>query len=112
MARVLRGDVFWVDLEKGKGHEQHGTRPVLIISNDIFNERSGTVIAVLITGTQPRAGFPLTYELPVAAMPQPSWVKISQIRTLASERLRERVTHLPPEDLVPILEGLNEILGA
>ena len=112
MARVLRGDVFWVDLEQGQGHEQHGTRPVLILSNDLFNERSGTVIAVPITGTRPRAGFPLTHELPSHYMPRPSWVKINQIRTLASDRLRERITHLPPEELIPVLEGLNEIVGA
>ncbi len=112
VARVLRGDVFWVDLEPGQGHEQHGTRPVLIISNDLFNERSGTVIAVPITGSKPRAGFPLTHELPASLMPRPSWVKISQIRALASERLRQRIAHLPPEELVPILEGLNEIIAA
>ena len=109
---AFQGDVFWVDREPGQGHEQHGTRPVLIISNDLFNERSGTVIAVPITGSKPRAGFPLTHELPASLMPRPSWVKVSQIRALASERLRERIAHLPPEELVPILEGLNEIIAA
>ena len=112
MARVLRGDVFWVDLEEGQGHEQHGTRPVLILSNEVFNQRSGTVIAVPITGSRPRAGFPLTLELPESLMPRPSWVKINQIRALASERLRQRIAHLPPEELAQIIEGLNEIIGA
>lgn len=112
MARVLRGDVFWVDLHPGHGHEQHGSRPVLVLSNDLFNERSGIVIAIPITGSEPRAGFPLTLELPPTSMPRRSWVKISQIRALASERLRQKIGHLPPEELVPIIEGLNEIIGA
>jgi mRNA interferase MazF len=58
-------------------------RPVLIISQDIFNARSGTIIAIAITSQPQRAGFPLTLELTSPALPKKSWVKISQIRTLA-----------------------------
>jgi mRNA interferase MazF len=44
MARILRGEIRWVDLSSTRGHEQTGVRPVLVLSHDIFNERSGTVI--------------------------------------------------------------------
>ncbi len=50
------------DLNPARGHEQAGLRPVLILSHEIFNERSGTVIAVAITSQPQRAGFPLTLE--------------------------------------------------
>ena len=83
MARILRGDVWWADLNPVRGHEQAGVRPVLIISHDIFNERSGTVIALAITSQPPTAGFPLTMELTSVNLPKRSWVKISQIRTLS-----------------------------
>ena len=56
----------------------------------VFNERSGTVIAVALTRQEPRAGFPLTLESTAAGLPKRSWIRISQVRTM---------------------EWLNEILG-
>lgn len=87
MARILRGDIFWADLEPTRGNEQAGQRPVLILSEDVFNERSGTVIAIALTSQPQRAGFPLTLELLDAKMPKRSWAKISQVRTLSVQRL-------------------------
>ena len=63
MARILRGEVRWADLNPTKGHEQSGLRPVLILSQNVFNNRSGTVIAVALTSQPQRAKFPLTLEL-------------------------------------------------
>ena len=111
MARILRGDVRWADLNPTRGREQAGQRPVLILSHDVFNERSGTVIAVALTSQPQRAGFPLTLELNAPGLPKRSWVKISQIRTLAIERIGERLAHATPEEILQVIEGLNEILG-
>ena len=112
MAGILRGEVRWADLNPTRGNEQAGLRPVLVLSHDIFNERSGTVIAVALTSQAQRAGFPLTLELTTPRLPKRSWVKISQIRTLATERVGKRLGRASPEELAQILEGLNEILGA
>ena len=112
MARILRGDIAWADLNRVRGREQAGLRPVLVLSEDVFNEHSGTVIAVAITSQPQRAGFPLTYELAGSGLPKPSWVKISQIRTLSVERIGKKIGKLRPEELDIIIEGLNEILGA
>ncbi|MCP4896636.1 MAG: type II toxin-antitoxin system PemK/MazF family toxin [bacterium] len=112
MARILRGDVYWADLNPVKGQEQAGRRPILVISQNVFNERSGTVIAMAITGQSQRAGFPLTLEIGESGMPKRSWVKISQIRTLSVLRLDEQITHLPPEFVNQVVDGLNEIVGA
>ncbi len=111
MARILRGDIFWADLNPVKGKEQAGYRPVLIISHDVFNERSGTVIAMALTSVPQRAGFPLTYELTEEQLPKKSWVKISQIRTLSVERLGEKIGHVSADVLRKIIDGLNEIVG-
>lgn len=111
MARILRGDIYWADLNPVRGSEQGGLRPVLILSHDVFNARSGTVIAVAITSQVQRAGFPLTLELATAALPKQSWVKISQIRTLSVDRLSKKMAELSPEELSRIIEGLNEIIG-
>ena len=112
MARILRGEIRWADLNPVRGHEQAGLRPVLVLSQDVFNERSGTVIAVALTSQPQRAGFPLTLELSAPALPKRSWIKISQIRTLAVERVGKRVGRAAPEDLARVLEGLLEIIGA
>ena len=111
MARILRGEIRWADLNPVRGHEQAGERPVLVLSHNVFNERSGTVIAVALTSQEPRAGFPLTTEIRAAGLPKRSWVKIGQIRTLSTERVGRRVARAFDEDLVRIVEGLNEILG-
>jgi mRNA interferase MazF len=111
MARVLRGEIRWADLNPVRGHEQAGERPVLILSQDVFNERSGTVIAVALTSQEPRAGFPLTLELHAAGLPKRSWAKIGQIRTLSTERIGRRLGRVADEELVSVVEGLNEILG-
>jgi mRNA interferase MazF len=112
MARILRGDIRWADLNPIRGREQAGLRPVLILSHDIFNERSGTVIAVAITSQPQRAGFPLTLELKTEDLPKRSWVKISQIRTLSVERIGKMIGKASPEELEQVIEGLNEIIGA
>jgi mRNA interferase MazF len=111
MAGVLRGDVLWADLNPVIGHEQAGRRPVLILSNDVFNDRSGTVIAVALTSREPRAGFPLTLELTGESLPRRSWVRISQIRTLSINRIGGEITRISPETVERVLAGLDEIIG-
>jgi len=111
MAAILRGDVVWADLNPTIGHEQAGRRPVLILSSDVFNDRSGTVIAVAITSQEPRAGFPLTLSLETEELPKRSWVRISQIRTLSVQRMGEKITRLSPENLARVVAGFNEIIG-
>jgi len=112
MARILRGEIRWADLNLVRGREQAGFRPILILSHNVFNMRSGTVIAMAITSQPQRAGFPLTLELDSRAFPKRSWVKISQIRTLSIERVGKRIATATPEELDQVIEGLNEIIGS
>jgi mRNA interferase MazF len=112
VARILRGEVRWADLSPTRGHELSGRRPVLILSADVFNERSGTVIAVALTTQAPRAGFPLTLEVGPGQLPKPAWIKISQIRTLSVQRIGRKLGAVSPEEVARVIEGLNEILGA
>ena len=112
MARILRGDILWTNLDPTLGHEQAGSRPVLVLSQNVFNDRSGTVIAVALTSQRPSAGFPLTLELSDPKLPKKSWVKISQIRTLSVQRLGRKLGRATAEELAEIIEGLNEIIGA
>jgi mRNA interferase MazF len=111
LAPLLRGDIVWADLDPTRGTEQAGRRPVLILSDDVFNARSGTVIALAVTSRPPRAGFPLTMPLASPDLPKPSWVKISQIRTLSVERLGTTLARSSSDEISQVLEALWEILG-
>lgn len=111
MAGILRGEIYWANLDPTEGREQADHRPVLILSQDVFNHHSGTVIAVALTSQAPKAGFPLTLELSSAELPKQSWVKISQIRTLSVTRLGERLGQASATELALVIQGLNEIVG-
>lgn len=111
MARILSGDIRWADLNPVRGHERAGRRPVVVLSHDVFNQRSGTVIAAALTSQEPRAGFPLTLKLATPALPKPSWVKISQVRTLSVERIGRRLARASEEELASVVDGLVEIIG-
>ena len=85
---------------------------MVVLSHDVFNERSGTVIACVLTSQMPRAGFPLTLELTGAKLPKRSWVKVSQIRTLSVKRLGKKLGSVSADELEQLIDGLNEIVGA
>ncbi len=111
MARTLRGEIRWADLRDSRGREQAGPRPVLVLSHDVFNERSGTVIALAITSRPQRAGYPLTWQVPAGVLSRPSWVKVSQLRTLSTERLGKAAGRLGEDQLGEVVAALLEIIG-
>ena len=111
MARILRGEVYWADLNPVRGREQAGLRPILVVSHDPLNQHSGTVIALAITSQPQRAGFPLSHEIESLKMPKPSWVKIGQIRTLSIERLGKKIGSLNAEEVSQVVDGLFELVG-
>lgn len=111
MASILRGDIYWAELDPTVGNEQAGRRPVLTLSRPPFNDRSGTVIAVALTSAEPRAGFPLTLELTQTQLPKRTWVKISQIRTLSTQRLAGKLASCSPSEVQRVVEGLSAIIG-
>ncbi len=111
MARILRGEVYWADLNPVRARERAGLRPVLVVSHEVFNARSGTVITLAITRQPQRAGYPVTLALESVRLPKPSWVKIGQVRTLSTERLGRRLGVVSPEEMARVIDGLFEIVG-
>jgi mRNA interferase MazF len=111
MARILRGDIVWADLNPVVGHKQGGLRPVLVLSQDVFNQASGTVIVMAITSQPQKAGFPLTLELSCPSLPKKSWLKISQVRTLSVLRVQSKIGRATDQEIEEAVDGLNEVLG-
>ncbi|MGH9563925.1 MAG: type II toxin-antitoxin system PemK/MazF family toxin [Terracidiphilus sp.] len=111
MARILRGEIYWADLNPVRGRKQAGLRPVLILSHELFNRRSEMVIAMAVASQPQKAGFPLTLALPSEMLPKFSWVKISQIRTISVDRLGKKIAALDNEALSQVIDGLLELVG-
>ena len=111
MARILRGEIYWADLNPVRGREQAGLRPVLILSHELFNKKSETVIAMAITSQAQKAGFPLTFALPTEMLPKASWIKISQIRTISVDRLGKKIAAVDTATLGQLIDGLLELIG-
>ena len=93
---VKRGDIFYADLSPVVGSEQGGTRPVLIVQNDMGNRHSPTVIAAAITSQMNKAKLPTHIELvgQDCGLTKDSIVLLEQIRTLDKRRLREHMGRL------------------
>ena len=90
---VKRGDIFYADLSPVVGSEQGGTRPVLIVQNDVGNKYSPTIIAAAITSQINKAKIPTHIELNALefGLPKDSVVLLEQLRTLDKRRLKEKI---------------------
>jgi len=92
---IKRGDIFYAELNPVVGSEQGGTRPVLIISNDIGNSHSPTVIIAAITSRPKKGKLPTHFCLDgIAGLPADSIILFEQIRTIDKKRLKERRAQL------------------
>ncbi len=94
---IKRGDVFYAELNPIVGSEQGGIRPVLIISNNIGNRHSPTVIIAAITGrTQTKAKLPTHTEVKdVEGLGRDSIILLEQIRTIDKQRLKNHMGTMP-----------------
>lgn len=88
-----RGEIFYSDLDGNKGSEQGGTRPVLIIQNDIGNRYSPTVIVAVLTSRINKVKLPTHIEIDAEhlGLPKDSIILFEQIRTLDKRRLKQKI---------------------
>lgn len=109
---IKRMDIFYADLSVGSakiGSEQVGTRPVLIIQNDIGNQHSPTVIVSSITAQKTKSHLPTHISLPAGkyGLKKDSVVLLEQIRTIDKTRLIQKISQLDG----PIVNQINEALA-
>ena len=110
---VKRGDIYYADLSPVVGSEQGGTRPVLIVQNDVGNKYSPTVIAAAITSKKLKAKLPthISVNADECGLSKDSVVLLEQIRTLDKQRLKERMGNLPEDDMDRINKALFVSFG-
>ena len=111
--KILRGDVFLVDLSPVIGSEQGGKRPVLIIQNDVGNHFSTTVIVAAITAKNTKANIPTHIEIKKDqfGFERDSVVLLEQLRTIDKARILEKITQVDADFMKTINEGLKVSLG-
>lgn len=110
---IKRGDVFYVNLDPTKGSEQAGTRPVLVIQNDVGNAYAPTVIIAPLTTKAFSKRYPTNVNVPHGAggIKEGSTVLLSQIRTIDKRRLERKLGHLPPDLMRQVDEAIKVSLG-
>lgn len=113
MARVLRGEVRWVRAADRGGPAAAGAsdRAVLILSEDVFNESSGTAICAAVVSAEPPASYPLFLKLGSRALPRPTWVCLGHVQTIPTDRIGGRAGRATAAELALVVDGLNEIVS-
>lgn len=113
MSMIKRGDIFFADLSPVIGSEQGGTRPVLIVQNDIGNQYSPTTIVAAITSQLSKAKLPTHVELSCKScgLEKDSVVLTEQVRTIDKRRLKEKVASLDLESMTAVDRALEISLG-
>ncbi|NLN18573.1 MAG: type II toxin-antitoxin system PemK/MazF family toxin [Firmicutes bacterium] len=110
---VRRGDIVYANLNPVIGSEQGGTRPVLVLQNDIGNRHSPTTIVAAITSRIKKAKLPTHVEICADeyGLERDSVILLEQLRTIDKRRLKEKLAHLDKESMERVNEGLMISLG-
>jgi len=109
---VRRGEIYWVDFSPGRGSEQVGMRPALVIQNDVGNANAPTTIVAVITSRTMRQRYPFHVPLPDTLLPKPSTVKCEQLLTVDQRRLGgPPLARLTPPLMAEVDEALRLSLG-
>jgi len=109
---VKRGEIYWVDWEKGKGSEQYGVRPALIIQNDIGNKASPTTIVASLT-TAPNKPYPFLVEFTSqeSGLDEGGAVDLAAIQTIDKVRLGDKCGQLINQKMLEVDEAIKVSLG-
>lgn len=110
---IKRGDIYYADLSPVVGSEQGGTRPVLIVQNDVGNKYSPTVIAAAITSQKYKTQLPTHIRVHAenCGLQKDSIVLLEQVRTIDKKRLKERMGNLPQAEMARVDHALSVSFG-
>ena len=109
----MRGDIYFADLSPVIGSEQGGTRPVLVIQNDMGNRHSPTVIVAAITSRVGKTKLPTHIELNAEeyGLPRDSVILLEQIRTIDKSRFTRKIGYLNAEMMKKVDDALTISFG-
>jgi mRNA interferase MazF len=107
--QIRLGDVFFCNLDPTFGHEQRGTRPVVVLQNDIVNDRLNTVMVAPLTSNLKAKGYLLTVfvEAQSSGLPKDSVILLFQIRTVDKRRLERKIAHLDDKIMEQVDQAIH-----
>jgi len=106
-----RGEIWFVDLNPVRGHEQAGRRPGLILSVDLFNQGPAGLV-VLLPLTTRQKGIPFHVEIapPEGGLAEKSFIKCEDIRSVSKERFSRKLGAVSPQTLTEVEDRLRILL--
>ncbi len=109
----MRGDIWWVELSRTRGHEQAGRSPALVVSVDEFNQGLSNLVIVMPLTTRIRP-IPLHVEvnLPEGGVARPSQVLCEQIRSISRSRLSEFIGAISTDTMAQVEHSMAALLFA
>jgi len=109
---IKRGDIYWVDWNPGRGNEQSGMRPALVIQNDIGNKYSPTtIVAALTTATEKQYPFLVKVTAKESGLPKDSTINLAVILTIDKTRLTRKCGALSDDKMSQVNEAIKASLG-
>ena len=109
---VSRGEIYWVDWSPGRGSEQAGKRPALVVQNDIGNQYSTTtIVAAISTALQKAYPFVVPITAAESGLPRDSTVNLATILTVAVTRLVDRCGELSVQKMLEVDEAIKMSLA-
>jgi mRNA interferase MazF len=112
MLQVKRGEIYWVDWGEGKGSEQSGSRPALIIQNDKGNEASpNTIIASLTTAPNKLYPFLVDFTAKESGLNKSGVVDLASIMTISKTRLGAKCGQLNGQKMAEVDTAIKVSLG-
>lgn len=111
MAFPRRGEIYFVDFDPVRGSEQGGTRPALIVSNDVGNQHGAVVTVVAVTRTIPKKRYPQNVPLPAGVINEPGTIFCGQILTVSKDRLGNYQGTVPVATMVQVDAALRVHFG-
>lgn len=110
---VKRGEIYWASLPAGMGSEQRGSRPVLIVQNDVGNRFSSTTIVATLTAELKRPDLPthVTIRPEESGLDEVGMVLCEQILTLSKDRLHRLLGRVRAERMADIDRALKKSLA-
>ncbi len=111
-SEVKRGDIYWVDWNPGRGSEQSGLRPALVIQNDVGNRLSPTTIIAAIT-TAPSKVYPFMVRITASesGLPRDSTIDLGTILTIDQTRLGGKCGELSRTKMAEVNEAITTSLA-
>lgn len=114
MFEPLRGEIWWVDWSPGRGSEQSGRRPALIVQNDPANRNPRYPNTIVIAVSTKGKSVPFHFLLKPTStngLSEPSYAKCEQIMTIDKARLINRIGHITPDEMGRVAEALKIVLA-